>query len=156
MWDNREKKTNPKAPDFKCKDKENCDGVIWPPRGRGNQQAVGRQATSSPSSPWRTGDSHSGAATTTRGNSGKEGYWERKEAADIAKQPRIERQHAQEMALRYAELKSLNTITTEALRDLTDWFQKDVGNIPSGDKPATPMPQTGSGEGPDFDDEIPF
>jgi hypothetical protein len=47
------------------------------------------------------GDSHSGAATTTRGNSGKEGYWERKEAADIAKQPRIERQHAQEMALRF-------------------------------------------------------
>ncbi len=30
MWDNRDKKTNPKAPDFKCKDKENCDGVIWP------------------------------------------------------------------------------------------------------------------------------
>jgi hypothetical protein len=31
MWDNREKKTNPKAPDFKCKDKD-CDGVIWPPK----------------------------------------------------------------------------------------------------------------------------
>jgi hypothetical protein len=29
MWDNRETKTNPKAPDFKCRDK-NCDGVIWP------------------------------------------------------------------------------------------------------------------------------
>jgi hypothetical protein len=29
MWDNREKKTNPKAPDFKCRDK-NCDGVFWP------------------------------------------------------------------------------------------------------------------------------
>jgi hypothetical protein len=28
MWDNREKKTNPKAPDFKCKDKS-CTGVIW-------------------------------------------------------------------------------------------------------------------------------
>jgi len=28
MWDNREKKTNPKAPDFKCKDKT-CTGVIW-------------------------------------------------------------------------------------------------------------------------------
>jgi hypothetical protein len=28
MWDNREKKTNPKAPDYKCKDK-NCQGVIW-------------------------------------------------------------------------------------------------------------------------------
>ena len=32
MWDNREGKRNPKAPDFKCRDKS-CDGVIWPPRG---------------------------------------------------------------------------------------------------------------------------
>ena len=31
MWDNRVGKRNPKAPDFKCKDRE-CDGVIWPPR----------------------------------------------------------------------------------------------------------------------------
>lgn len=30
-WDNRAKKTNPKAPDFKCKDKA-CTGVIWPPK----------------------------------------------------------------------------------------------------------------------------
>ena len=31
MWDNRVGKRNPKAPDYKCKDRE-CDGVIWPPR----------------------------------------------------------------------------------------------------------------------------
>jgi len=31
MWDNRESKRNPRAPDFKCKDK-GCDGVVWPPR----------------------------------------------------------------------------------------------------------------------------
>src|SRR5436305_15309586 len=31
MWDNREGKRNPKAPDFKCKDRE-CDGVVWPSR----------------------------------------------------------------------------------------------------------------------------
>ena len=31
MWDNRVGKKNPKAPDFKCKDKA-CDGVIWPPK----------------------------------------------------------------------------------------------------------------------------
>lgn len=31
MWDNRATKTNPKQPDFKCKDR-GCDGVIWPPR----------------------------------------------------------------------------------------------------------------------------
>lgn len=29
MWDNRVGKKNPKAPDYKCKDKA-CDGVIWP------------------------------------------------------------------------------------------------------------------------------
>jgi hypothetical protein len=29
MWDNREGKKNPKAPDFKCRDRS-CDGVIWP------------------------------------------------------------------------------------------------------------------------------
>ena len=32
MWDNRVGKKNPKAPDFKCRDKS-CDGVIWPPKG---------------------------------------------------------------------------------------------------------------------------
>jgi hypothetical protein len=31
MYDNRATKKNPKAPDFKCKDRS-CDGVIWPPR----------------------------------------------------------------------------------------------------------------------------
>lgn len=33
MFDNRLSKRNPKAPDFKCRDKS-CDGVIWPPRGK--------------------------------------------------------------------------------------------------------------------------
>ena len=36
MWDNRQRKADgsmsPKAPDWKCKDKE-CGGAIWPPRG---------------------------------------------------------------------------------------------------------------------------
>src|SRR4051794_27835220 len=31
MWDNRAGRRNPRAPDFKCKDKS-CAGVIWPPR----------------------------------------------------------------------------------------------------------------------------
>jgi hypothetical protein len=31
MWDNRLTKRNPRAPDFKCRDR-NCDGVIWPAR----------------------------------------------------------------------------------------------------------------------------
>jgi hypothetical protein len=30
-WDNRVGKRNPRAPDFKCRDKS-CDGVIWPPK----------------------------------------------------------------------------------------------------------------------------
>ena len=49
MWDNREGKRNPKAPDFKCKDRS-CDGVIWPPRdaaaaaGAGATQSVAQRA----------------------------------------------------------------------------------------------------------------
>jgi hypothetical protein len=30
-WDNRASKKNPKAPDYKCKDRS-CDGCVWPPR----------------------------------------------------------------------------------------------------------------------------
>jgi hypothetical protein len=30
-WDNRLSKRNPKAPDYKCRDRS-CDGVIWPPK----------------------------------------------------------------------------------------------------------------------------
>lgn len=32
VWDNRLTKRNPKAPDFKCRDRS-CDGVIWPAKG---------------------------------------------------------------------------------------------------------------------------
>lgn len=35
-WDNRFNKKNPKAPDWKCKDRE-CGGAIWPPRGGGRR-----------------------------------------------------------------------------------------------------------------------
>jgi len=31
VWDNRLSKRNPKAPDYKCRNRS-CDGVIWPPR----------------------------------------------------------------------------------------------------------------------------
>lgn len=40
VWDNRVGKKNPKAPDFKCRDKS-CDGVIWPPR---EKKASAKQA----------------------------------------------------------------------------------------------------------------
>ncbi len=38
MWDDRTSKRNPRAPDFKCRNKPKerggpgCEGVIWPPR----------------------------------------------------------------------------------------------------------------------------
>ena len=48
MWDNREGKRNPKAPDFKCKNKE-CDGVIWPPRSA--TAAAGAPAAAGGSAP---------------------------------------------------------------------------------------------------------
>jgi hypothetical protein len=38
MWDNRLTKRNPKAPDFKCRDRS-CDGVIWPPKGEKTEAA---------------------------------------------------------------------------------------------------------------------
>src|SRR5215208_1524472 len=41
MWDNRSTKRNPKAPDFKCRDRS-CDGVIWPPKAA---PATGRSTT---------------------------------------------------------------------------------------------------------------
>jgi hypothetical protein len=31
MWDNRATKRNPRAPDYKCRDRS-CDGVVWPPK----------------------------------------------------------------------------------------------------------------------------
>lgn len=48
MWDNREGKrtgkANPKAPDFRCKDK-NCDGVIWPPKPHDPKEDVASVST---------------------------------------------------------------------------------------------------------------
>jgi hypothetical protein len=44
MWDNRLTKRNPKAPDFKCRDRS-CDGVVWPPRSAGEgPRDAGRDA----------------------------------------------------------------------------------------------------------------
>lgn len=43
MWDNRVGKKNPKAPDFKCRDKQ-CDGVIWPPKAGTKAAPAARSA----------------------------------------------------------------------------------------------------------------
>ena len=40
VWDNRATKRNPKAPDFKCRDRS-CDGVIWPEKGASFIDAAG-------------------------------------------------------------------------------------------------------------------
>lgn len=58
-------------------------------------------------------------------------------AANDDRSHRIERQHSQEMALRYFDL-SQKIPTTQELRDMTSWFQRDVGNLPTQPKaPAT-------------------
>ena len=43
MWDNRLTKRNPKAPDFKCRDRT-CDGVLWPAKGDGADAPRGEEA----------------------------------------------------------------------------------------------------------------
>jgi hypothetical protein len=55
MWDNREGKRNPRAPDFKCRNKpkfqggEGCPGVIWPPReGEAPRRAAAPAAGGAP------------------------------------------------------------------------------------------------------------
>ena len=60
MWDNREGKRNPKAPDFKCKDR-GCDGVVWPPRGA---TAVAPTAAAPPS-PTATGGAPTASSETS-------------------------------------------------------------------------------------------
>jgi hypothetical protein len=56
MWDDRTSKRNPRAPDFKCRNKPKmmggpgCQGVIWPPRD-GEQRAPAAAATRAPGRP---------------------------------------------------------------------------------------------------------
>lgn len=49
LWDNRVGKKNPKAPDYKCRDRD-CDGVIWPPKNAPATASVkpGRESASGP------------------------------------------------------------------------------------------------------------
>ena len=134
MWDNRVGKKNPKAPDFKCKDKD-CDGVIWPPRGakaaqNGAPQAqASAQRASAPSS------------SDDRSN-------------------RIERQHSQHMALLYLAMRPDQTVqvSTETVRSLIDWFQRDVGRMPAPTqaKAAVPQPEPEPDDAPEPSEEEEF
>jgi hypothetical protein len=42
-WDNRATKKNPKAPDYKCRDRS-CDGVVWPPKNGAAPRAAASSA----------------------------------------------------------------------------------------------------------------
>jgi hypothetical protein len=46
MWDNRLSKRNPKAPDFKCRNRS-CDGVVWPAKAGQRASSNGRNGTDS-------------------------------------------------------------------------------------------------------------
>jgi len=75
----------------------------------------------------------SGAGSTPAGsrsgNGGmsKDDYWTRKEERDIEASQRMNRSHAQEMAIRYFTMIGGfgDKSATEALRTMTDWFQRD-------------------------------
>src|SRR2546430_9615098 len=43
MWDNRDSKRNPRAPDFRCRNRM-CDGVLWPGQHRAAVPIIGRTA----------------------------------------------------------------------------------------------------------------
>lgn len=79
MWDDRKKKKNPKAPDFKCRDRS-CDGLFWPGQWKpdaataaGAQEGNAAGATpggsapagSAPSATGTTSAAQATAATTT-------------------------------------------------------------------------------------------
>jgi hypothetical protein len=73
---------------------------------------------------------------------------------------RIERQHSQEMALRYFVMKVevegtvFPAPTTDKLREMINWFQRDISHTPS--SPVTQQPEPQSQSEPDDDEEIPF
>ena len=55
MYDNREGKRNPKAPDWKCRRYKShaCDGVIWPPRPGENAPSYAPPRSAAPRTPAR-------------------------------------------------------------------------------------------------------
>lgn len=59
MWDNRISKRNPKAPDYKCRNRS-CDGVIWPARAGA---AAGGRGDSGPLVPEVDGAAHAAELT---------------------------------------------------------------------------------------------
>jgi hypothetical protein len=74
---------------------------------------------------------------------------------------RIERQHSQEMAIRYWTLLGKGGVLspedckdTQKLRAVIDWFQRDISHTPSA--PTAQQPEPPPQSEPDNDEEIPF
>jgi len=67
------------------------------------------------------------AASNSNGGMSKDEYWTRKEERDIEASQRMNRSHAQDMALQYFAMIGGfgDKNPTEALRTMTDWFQRD-------------------------------
>jgi hypothetical protein len=91
------------------------------------------------------------AGSTSPSQITKNDYWERREQRDrewqaeqIRNKPRIERQHSQEMALRWFLLivssnEGVAVIpTTEKLREMINWFQRDIDRSPEKTIPQEP------------------
>lgn len=121
MWDNRESKRNPKQPDYKCKDQD-CGKAVWLDKKRKQHD-----------------DDLPSQESHPNGGQPSPEYWDARNAA-------IERQHSQEMALRFFALAG-KLPSTPALREMISWFQRDIRNSP--DKQSKPAPEP-------EDEEIPF
>ena len=82
------------------------------------EPANGQQSTQAPAQQ-RGGVSGTGMS--------KDEYWTRKEERDIEASQRMNRSHAQDMALQYFAMIGGfgDKNPTEALRTMTDWFQRD-------------------------------
>ena len=115
MWDNRRDKRNPKAPDFKCKDRDNCDGAIW----------LDSKKTKIPGANF-SGPKSNGNRAYENGTNAKDIYWQNKDAREAAKDPVIVAQHSQDMALKYFNLTGKPPTSLKDLAAMTDWFFRNA------------------------------
>jgi hypothetical protein len=77
-----------------------------------------------PNSVWPKGGSKSSAPTRSAPKSGN---------GNDDRSNRIERQHSQEMALRYLVMQGglpKDSVHAAKLREMIDWFQRDIGRLP--------------------------
>ncbi|MGH7613435.1 MAG: hypothetical protein ACREMW_05230 [Gemmatimonadales bacterium] len=68
MWDNRDSKRNPRAPDFRCRNRM-CDGVLWPGQHRVAVPIIARAARVGASGNG-AGDGEAPSRSETKGNGG--------------------------------------------------------------------------------------